>query len=150
MRYLSILALALAATTAPLHAQNGNPGAHFIENWDLDGDGAVSLAEAQERRSDVFASFDADEDGYLTAEEYQVFDQARANDIEANAGQHGMGKGHGAMTRAADGMRLDVNDADGDGRVSQAEFLTGAEGWITGMDRDGDGVVTAADFGGGN
>lgn len=146
MKPLHICVVAVATFTTPLHAQQGNPGQHFIENWDLDGNGAVTVAEAQERRGDVFASFDADEDGYMTAEEYVLFDEARANDMEANAGGHG----HGKMMRAADGMRLQVNDADGDGRVSQAEFVNAAESWVADMDRDGDGVVTTGDFGGRN
>ena len=127
-------------------AQPGVPGGHFIENWDLDGNGAVSLQEAEERRGDVFASFDSDEDGYLSAQEYILFDEARANDMQNNGAQHGQGM----MVRAADGMRLQANDGDGDGRVSQAEFITATADWIAKLDRDGDGVVTTDDFGRGN
>lgn len=58
---------ALALTSAMALAA-GVPGEHFVENWDLDGDGIVTLAEAQERRGDVFTTFDADEDGKLSAE----------------------------------------------------------------------------------
>lgn len=135
-------AIALILLAAPALAEQGQPGAHFVENWDLDGNGAVTVAEATERRGDVFLTFDADEDGFLDAEEYVFFDQARANDME---GQGGHGKG--AAKRAADGMLLERNDTDGDGKVSRDEFLTNAAGWITGMDRNGDGVVTTADFG---
>lgn len=137
------IALAAALLAAPAFAQQGNPGAHFVENWDLDGDGRVTVEEATERRSDVFASFDANEDGFLDAEEYGPFDEARANDMAENGGH---GNGQGAM-KAADGMKLEVNDTDKDGKVSRDEFLTNAASWIAGMDRDGDGVVTSADFG---
>ncbi|WP_425072076.1 EF-hand domain-containing protein [Sagittula sp. S175] len=142
MKTLS-LALVAALLAAPVFAQQGNPGAHFIENWDLNGDGAVSAEEAAERRSDVFASFDSNEDGFLDAGEYVPFDEARANDMAENAGH---GQGGGAMA-AANGMKLEVNDTDKDGKVSREEFLTNAASWIAGMDKDGDGVVTKADFG---
>lgn len=119
------------------------PGAHFIENWDLDGDGKVTGEEARSRRSDVFASFDANEDGYLDTEEYELFDEARALDQAENAPE-GMGR---RLHNAADGMQLAVNDTDGDGKVSEAEFLDNAPAWIEMIDRNGDGVVSLTDFG---
>ncbi|EFO29646.1 EF hand domain-containing protein [Roseibium sp. TrichSKD4] len=124
----------------------GKPGAHFIENWDLNQDGQVTAEEARERRSDVFASFDSNDDGYLDAEEYVFFDEARANDQKNHEG--GKGQGHGKGKRnPANGMKLEVNDTDKDGKVSQDEFLDNAASWIEMIDRDGDGVVTTADFG---
>ncbi|MBV6638128.1 MAG: EF-hand domain-containing protein [Mameliella sp.] len=140
-RYLA-LALALALPTAPLLAQQGQPGAHFAENWDLDGDGKVTAKEAAERRANVFAAFDANEDGFLDAEEYVLFDKAREADMAAQ-GNHG----RGAMKRAADGMLLERNDVDGDGKVSLEEFTGTAADWIAWLDGDKDGVVTTADFG---
>ncbi|MCR8547880.1 EF-hand domain-containing protein [Salipiger sp. P9] len=140
-RFITATAIVFAAGLAGV-ASAQPLGGHFIENWDLDGDGQVTLAEAQERRGDVFYSFDADENGFLDAGEYAVFDQARANDM---AGQPAHAKG--AMQAAAQGMRLTANDSDGDGRVSRDEFVAGTGRWIEAMDRDGDGVVTGADFG---
>ncbi|MBD3764942.1 MAG: EF-hand domain-containing protein [Rhodobacterales bacterium] len=135
---LTVLALILEA--APALAQQGTPGAHFLENWDTDGDGRVTLAEAEARRGDVFAAFDADEDGALRGEEYDLFDQARAQDQQ--------GQGHGAGYAAADQcMERAFNDKDGGGAVSRDEFLAGTAGWLQLMDRDGDGVITTADFG---
>lgn len=132
----------LCIVALPALAQQGLPGAHFVENWDLNEDGQVTLAEAQERRGDVFLTFDANEDGFLDAEEYVLFDEARANDMEGQ-GDHGSG----AMMRAADGMLLERNDTDGDGKVSRDEFLTQAQTWMDSMDRNGDSVITTADFG---
>ena len=86
------LALPLMFAASVALAENGVPGSHFIENWDLDGDGQVTLAEAQERRGDVFYSFDADEDGFIDGEEYKNFDEARKNDMEGQGGH-----GNGAM-----------------------------------------------------
>ena len=114
------------------------PGEHFIENWDLNEDGEVTAEEAAERRSDVFAAFDSNEDGILDAEEYVLFDQARAEDQKGRPGRR-----HGP----ARGMTLEANDVDGDGAVSEDEFIGRTAEWIARIDRDGDGVVTLADFG---
>ena len=145
MKNIAILAAGLSLMAGVAFAQQGNPGAHFVENWDLDGDGQVTLAEATERRSDVFASFDADEDGYLDSAEYDMFDQARATDMADNAGAHGAGNnGFGFM---AEGLTREFNDVDGDGRVSLEEFLARTGDWLAMVDRNADGVVTTDDFG---
>ena len=136
-----ILLSMAAATLLPLTAlaQEG-PGAHFLQSWDLDSTGVVTLTEAEERRGDVFLTFDANEDLFLDAEEYALFDEARANDME------NMGNGHG-MQNAQKGMTLAFNDMDADGRVSRDEFIARTVDWIKLLDRDADGGVTAADFG---
>ena len=146
MKRIAILAAGFGLMAGVAMAQQGNPGAHFVENWDLNADGQVTLAEATERRSDVFASFDANEDGLLDAAEYDMFDEARANDMAENAGAHGGGNGNG-FGAAATGMERGFNDADGDGKVSLAEFLAKTEDWLAIMDRNGDSVVTTDDFG---
>lgn len=139
----TVLVFALLALGAPVVAQSQQPGAHFIENWDVDGNGAVSLDDIKTRRGDVFYTFDADDNGALDAAEYAFFDDARANDMEANGG-HGNGNG---MRRAAEGMTLAFNDTDGNGEVSREEFLAHAVDWMALLDRNGDGHVSTADFG---
>lgn len=133
-----------AATLLPLSALAQNaPGAHFIENWDQDGDGVVTLAEAEQRRGDVFFTFDANEDTFLDSEEYAMFDEARANDMA------GRGNGNG-MRRAQEGMTMAFNDVDADGKVAQDEFIARTADWIALLDRDGDANITAQDFGPGS
>jgi hypothetical protein len=73
--------------------------------------------------------FDMNEDGLLDAEEYVLFDETRALDMENNGGH-----GRGAMVQASEGMTLPFNDVDADGAVSLAEFLGQAPAWIGGMD----------------
>ena len=157
-----LLALALLLGTAA-SAQTVTPGAHFLQNWDQDGDGIVSLDEATTKRNDLFTAFDADEDGKLSAEEYSAFDEMRSADQEmmreemgTGMGQshgqgggkgHGMGMGHGKGMPEEGGMMRGFNDADGDGMVSREEFTSRTADWLAMMDRDGDGQVTAADFG---
>lgn len=137
---IGMLALSFLSPVGAV-AQSQNPGEHFMENWDLDGNHAVDLKEIQTRRADVFSAFDSDEDGYLSAREYAVFDEARANDM---AQIEGAGRG---MHRPAEGMRLEANDTDGDGRVSLEEFQENASGWLEAIDRNKDRVITTADFG---
>lgn len=140
-------AILLSATAA--FAQNGTPGGHFLANWDADGDGAVTLAEATAKRGDVFAAFDADEDGRLSDEEYALFDEARANDqaeMRAEMAKNGA-KGKGPGMNEEGGMMRAFNDTDGDGFVSRDEFIGRTAAWITQMDRNGDGQVSTDDFG---
>lgn len=133
---------ALAALFPLSVAAQGAPGSHFIENWDLDADGTVTLAELEEKRGDVFYMFDADENGMLNADEYASFDELRAADME-NQVDHSQGK----MGRVREGMQMSFNDANDDGQVSEAEFLAMAADWLTIIDRDESGDVTSADFG---
>ncbi len=134
MKYAA-LALILSATAAMAQSH----GSHFIENWDLDGDGIVTLDEATQKREDVFTAFDSDEDGQLSDAEYTMFDEMRAID------QEGLTKPKNNPEEA--GMARAFNDADGDGQVSRAEFIGATAAWIAKMDRSGDGVITRDDFG---
>ncbi|MDB4213490.1 EF-hand domain-containing protein [Octadecabacter sp.] len=118
------------------------PGSHFIENWDLDGNRSVSLEEITERRGMVFTMFDQNEDGSLDADEYVLFDETRAADMEMNAG--GQGKGGDRMQ---EGLTLGFNDTNEDGAVSMDEFVSNSAAWVAQVDRDGDSMITAADFG---
>ncbi len=138
MSPLRFLGLALVLSASPLLAQS--PGQMFLENWDSDGDGAVTFEEARQKREDIFFTFDADEDGRLDAEEYTTFDDARAYDMEQMGAQGG--KGHGP----AQGMRREVTDLDGDGIVTRAEFLDTLPAWFDRLDRNGDDVVNEDDF----
>lgn len=149
MKTLPLYAAAFCLVGGMAMAQDGVPGAHFVENWDLDSDGKVTLAEVTERRGDVFTSFDADEDGILSPAEYDLFDQARANDQAGNGGGgQGKGKGHGkgGYGGADKGMERGFHMADANGGITRDAFVGKSEAWLAMMDRDGDGVVTIADF----
>lgn len=141
MTRLTVLAT-LALLTPPAVSAQDTPGSHFILNWDLDESGAVSVEEIIERREMVFNMFDNDENGMLDAEEYVLFNETRAADMANNAGGHGNGGG-----RMQEGLTLGFNDTNADGAVSKEEFLERSAAWVAAVDRDGDGVITDADFG---
>ena len=162
-RTLSFAALTLALSSGAF-AEAGNPGAHFVQNWDDDGDGVVLLEEAKTKRDNLFTTFDADEDGKLTPEEYAAFDEMRAADQDAMREEmgamagggmgHGKGMGQGmgqgmgkGMMRAEGGMMHGFNDTDGDGLVSREEFVSRTPDWFAMMDSDGNGKITEDDFG---
>lgn len=133
-------AAALLAASAAM-AQT-TPGDQFMQAWDLNGDGTATLAELQEMRGNVFASFDANDDGVLDAEEYVLFDEARAADVANYQDDQ-----RAQMQKVADGMSLAASDLDADGRVTLEEFLKGVEPWFTALDKNADGGVTLQDFG---
>lgn len=143
MKSVSLTALLLASVVAvPLAAQQGNPGGHFIENWDMNEDGQVTMAEATEKRGELFYMFDQDENGVLDDTEYDLFDETRNADMEANAGGAG-----GAMRGVSQAMAREFNDVNSDGTVTEEEFLSRVPDWFAMMDRDGDSLITSADFG---
>ncbi|MBV1868314.1 MAG: EF-hand domain-containing protein [Marinosulfonomonas sp.] len=144
MKIRMILPVVIALTTGGVAlAQQGQPGLHFVENWDLDENGQVTLAEVQEKRGDLFYMFDQDENGKLNDVEYALFDETRQADMDENAGGHNNGQMRGVNT----GLTLEFNDTDGDGLVSEEEFVTKTADWFGNMDSNGDGFITTDDFG---
>lgn len=137
-----LLALCIAISPfAAWAAEEDIPGAHFIENWDQDGDGRVTVDELREKRAQVFFTFDSDENGLLDAPEYAAFDEARQADMEGRSGH-----GKGQMARLQGGMTMAFNDTNSDDTVSRDEFLGQVEAWMDRIDKDKDGAVTQADF----
>ncbi|MDV7145219.1 EF-hand domain-containing protein [Tropicimonas sp. TH_r6] len=135
----------LALSTVPSIAQQSGdsfvPGASFLTNWDADEDGKVTLDELSERRGDVFAGFDENEDGALSAEEYRALDEARMGTMQ-RPDDRGNGAGRGEQVWA-----FDAADADKDGAVSLEEFAGASAQWMQVMDSNGDSVLTVEDFG---
>lgn len=182
-RHTMFFSATVLAIALPFTAAATAPGEDFLTTWDGDGDGQVTLAEVLERRADLFATFDENEDGKLSAEELAAHDemrgamqqQDRLGRAWGGEGQGGMGPrqgggrmamgqqggngfGHGPamgprqgmnhgfqqQAQAMTGMALDT---DGDGFVSQDEFVAMGNTWFARFDRDGNGSVTEDDFG---
>lgn len=138
----SLAAIFSAALALPAMAQQGNPGAHFLESWDANEDGQVTIEEATQKRDDIFIMFDQNENGSLDDAEYNLFDETRLADMDANAGGH-----NGKMKGVSQGMARVFNDLDKDGQVTKEEFLSQVPAWFKMMDRNDDNVLTIADFG---
>ncbi len=117
------------------------PGQNFIENFDDNGDGQVTLEEIILKRGEILYMFDQNEDGILDSAEYDLFDETRAADQAAN---HAPGYG---QTAGAKAMSREVTDVNGDGVVTREEFIQTSTAWFEMKDRNGDGVITLADFG---
>lgn len=141
---IATAAAAVLLSTAAIAGGSGE-GAHgtkFIEEWDINGDGQVSADDVASRRADIFATFDENDDGVLSAAEYTTFDETRA---AAHAEEDGMG--NGGDRKAEVGFTLQFNDVNSDGKVTLEEFLSKSADWLAILDRNGDGVITTADFG---
>ncbi len=138
------LTLGLTATGAALAqgrdargpAQQGPGVTFFVQQFDRDGDGAVTRAEIDAVRAERFAEADADGDGTLSQEEAFAAAEARRAEREAL---------HRQARAAAMFNRLDT---DGNGALSQEELAaaTGPEQMFDRADRNDDGVLSAEEI----
>ena len=132
---LSVVALAAAQ---PPHGPGGHGGPHGLmafDQLDTDGDGVLSPAEQEAGRKAAFARMDVDGDGYLTEADRATMKEKM--DEKKQAFREKMEE-----KRADHQAALDEN---GDGKISEAEFLA-EQGKMQAMaDADGDGSITKAE-----
>ena len=135
---LSAACLSVAGA-APCFAQTG-PAALF-DRFDADGDGRITEAEVQAWRGSFFDIADGDVDGYVSRAELDAMREAASERAEEAAG-----RGYGPRRRTGGGMdRLDPiqrYDADGDGRLSRAEFVEAPFQALERFDANGDGALS--------
>jgi Ca2+-binding EF-hand superfamily protein len=110
---LSVFGLITAASVAAFAHGGHGP------KKDLNGDGKVTLAEAQDAAKKRFTELDKNKDGALVKDELS-------------------GKGSRKFERA---------DANNDGKVTLAEAQAGVKEWFTRKDKNKDGVLTRDEFG---
>ncbi len=126
--------VAMAGPRAGGPGPNAGPGNMFemvvhaealLEQFDTNGDGAVSQDEIDAVRAADLAQYDTNGDGTLSLEEYQAYWMARFYERMVDAFQ-----------------RLDAN---GDGEITAEEFNAGLADIVAHLDRNGDGVLNADD-----
>ena len=105
---------------------SGARSERMFEQFDANGDGVITQVEIDEVRSSRLAEFDADNDGSLTLEEYQVLwmDAMRPRMVD----------------------QFQAHDDDGDGRVTVEEFGERYSSLVPRLDRNDDGQVTEDDL----
>lgn len=145
MKTVLLLTTAFTLVAGLAFAQQGTPGAYFIEQWDMDGDGQVTLAEAEEKRGEVFVMFDLAGDGGLDTADWAGIAEHMDAELSGKGAAAGMGRGPGKFIREA--MTPAYNDADGDGTVTLKEFVDATKTVFSQIDSNGDGFMTSADFG---
>jgi hypothetical protein len=134
------LAVGLTLVDAVASAQAGSGRA--FERLDTDGNDVIEPREIEAARRATFERADANNDDYVTGPE---IDALRAEIAQ----EYGRGGG-GARQRAPEGTRqadrIKAIDTDGDGRISQAEFMSGRDALVLRFDGNGDGSVTRAEM----
>jgi len=164
----SVSLFAVALTASSSFAADGFQE-HFMGEWDLNNDGEITVEEVTERRANIFASFDADESGYLEAEERALMNEMRET-MHGDEGMHtkpGKKTGHGMQSGNAMGNEMGMGgqqmgrlqktaeagmhsgrmiDANSDGRFSRDEFVGMSQRWHARMDQNNDGVISGSDF----
>jgi len=136
------LAAAVAAPAVVLAQPGHGPG--------FGGDRAMEREAFQERAGRMFERLDADADGFVTQAEAEAAGTRMREAMEERRGRHGERGEHGPGRRAEAGpeaaeRRMAAfmeHDADGDGRISRAEFDAAREARFAALDADGDGRVT--------
>jgi hypothetical protein len=125
----SVVVLSLCGGVALAQGPGGG-GAQFWTNADANKDGAVTKAEFDAARGARFTTQDANKDGFLV--------QAEMAPPPGAGGPPPGGGGGGGF-----GMRA---DADGDGKISKAEYLAGGTMQWDRADANKDGKVDKAEI----
>lgn len=142
--WLAVAACAVCAAAGAAEPWNGPQPDRIFQKLDLDGDGVVDKSELDAARRAAFERADADHDGYITEDEGQsLLQQLRA---QGAAGQRPLYRGRIVARKPAEQANAIARfDADGDGRVSEAEFMEFVHPFSAMFDANGDGNITKAE-----
>ncbi|MBZ7920240.1 EF-hand domain-containing protein [Ensifer adhaerens] len=162
---LGVTALAVAVTgmAAPSFAAREKltpeqRGERMIQRLDTNKDQKVSLDEFQARVAANFKTFDTNGDGQISADEMkakrEAFREARkawreAKDksgTEREAALAKLKEVHPGMLPGLRPKAFKRVDTDGNGSLSENEVSSAAETMFKRHDKNGDGVIDAADF----
>ncbi|WP_429811077.1 EF-hand domain-containing protein [Ensifer sp. B1-9] len=160
---VTALAVAITGMAAPSFAarEKMTPeqrAERMIQRLDANKDQKVSLAEFQARVATNFKTFDANGDGQISADEMkakrEAFREARkawheAKDKSGTERETALAKlkeVHPAMLPGLRPKSFKRVDTDGNGSLSTSEVSSAAEAMFKRRDKNGDGVIDAADF----
>jgi cytochrome c5 len=131
-------AIAVQADDAPAaqRVSAGHGKRAFVETYDTDGDGKVTLAEFMAEREQGYRLRDADGDSAVHKEEY-VSEYERRLEQELK-------DRHDRQIKQAY-VRFDVLDTDKDGTITLTEFNASGSRMFLDLDTNGDGIVDQAD-----
>ena len=118
------LILAACLMASPAWAQNGGGMVERLAALDLNRDGSITRAEAQQARTAMFTRSDTNSDGYLS-------------EAERNAAGNGNGMGRQGMGAA---------DTNNDGRVSREEAMNQPYRMFDRLDGNNDGVISSQEM----
>ena len=125
---IPLLVAAFWFAAVPVVAQSQDPIQQMLANFtriDSDGDGLISRDELRSVQAARWQQIDRNRDGYLTLDDFPSVAAERAKTQLAEIG---------------------YLDANGDGRISQSEFLDGEAPVFRDADRNRDGVVTRSEL----
>lgn len=150
-------AVAVAAVT-PTQADGDNKGNSSIskaemmakssarfDQMDANRDGRIDAADRDARLKSRFASIDTDKNGSLSETEFAAAHAGR-DGMHAMGGErrHERG-GHNGRRAHHDGGMLRAADSDGDGVITRAEMIAGANAHFVKMESNGDGQISRAE-----
>ncbi len=161
-------AMMLAATSAQAQPGRGHDrhgaggpgrgmehGMMMLRAADANGDNSITRAEVDALQAEMFEWMDRTGDGYLDADDQSPMHRRMRAIHAAGSGQaegperegrHAFRRGGGERHGPGGERGLHGADADGDSRVSRAEFLGREHPGFAELDQDSDGVITPAEL----
>lgn len=132
-----------AAIAAHAADKSKGPAGWLLKHGDTNGDGAISRDEFLAKAAEHFAKADANKDGKVTGDEVMAM-MAAHHGGRMRHGDHRGGPGGAAMMEGhegPDGGMFARLDADGNGKVSLAEFNAPHDKHFAMVDANKDGEI---------